>query len=413
MGAHHRRDEPGAAMERPAFDQVAQGYDPRQVDDYLGVLWRYASEVTSRMAAAESALRHERDRREAEARLAGGASAQAGGRIGLMLEIAQREADDIIAGARQIAQSALEEAVAEAGANHPIVREAREQAEKLLLDAVEESRRLALARHEDVETEIARGTHSLEALRRQQGEIVGAVLRLRRLLGEDEIDRAVTDLVRAGLTPDGLDDAGPPGTSGGGIPTAAPGTGAPGAGVPGAGVPGTSAPRAGTPRSGASGLGPQGAGPQHSGPQPSGRQQSGPPSSGSEGAGAQGPGAPSAGYSAAGQAEAAADGWRADGFAASGVRAAAAGARASGTAADTNRRGPGRHRQQRDVPDAEPYPVAEPYPTAEVADGYVPAGTASAGAGAPAGPVPVPRMTATGYRSPREDDILDAEIVED
>ncbi|EFC79357.1 hypothetical protein FrEUN1fDRAFT_7516, partial [Parafrankia sp. EUN1f] len=204
MGAHHRREESGAGMERPTFDEVAQGYDRRQVDDYVGVLWRYASEVTSRLAAAESALRHERDRQEAQARLAEGVPAQAGGRIGLMLEIAQREADDILGAARQIAQSALAEAVAEAGANHPIVREAREQAEKLLLDAVEESRRLALTRHEDLEAEIARGTHSLDALRRQQGEIVGAVLRLRRLLGEDEIDRAVTDLVRSGLAPEGL-----------------------------------------------------------------------------------------------------------------------------------------------------------------------------------------------------------------
>jgi hypothetical protein len=154
--------------------------------------------VTSRVAAAEAALRHERDRREAETSITEGVAAQAGGRIGLMLAIAQQEADEIIAGARQIAERALEEAIEDAAAHHPIVREAREQADKLLLDAIEESRRLARERHEDIEAQVAQSTASLEGLRHQQGEIIGAILRLRALLGSEEIDRAVTDLARAG-----------------------------------------------------------------------------------------------------------------------------------------------------------------------------------------------------------------------
>ncbi|OAA28522.1 hypothetical protein UG55_100534 [Frankia sp. EI5c] len=348
MGAHRRRDEPGAAMDQPAFDEVAQGYDRRQVDDYLGVLWRYANEVTSRAAAAESALRHERDRREAVERLAEGLPAQAGGRIGLMLEIAQREADEIISGAREIAQTALREAVVEAGASHPIVREAREQAEKLLLDAVEESRRLALARHEDLEAQITRDTHSLEALRRQQGEIVGAVLRLRRLLGEDEIDRAVTDLVRAGISPEDIY-----GPAGGAAPAGEPAPGPYAAGSP-AGA-------------------------------------------GSRAAGA---GGPSTAGSAAFTAAFTAGGTRA---AASGdTRTAAPGDRAPDDWAGAVRRGPGRHRQQRDVADAEPYPAAEPAGGFGPVDGQE-QGHAPGAAG----------MAAAGYRPAREEDILDAEIVEE
>ena len=215
MGSHHRRTDPGSASERPAFDEVAHGYDPRQVDDYLATLWRYASQVTSRAAAAESALKAERERSAAVAadeQLA----AQAGGRIGQMLAIAHQEAEEIISGARAIAESALEEAIEDGGANHPIVREARDQAEKLLLDAVEESRRIAAARHLELQKEIARSAASLDSLRHQQGEIIGAVLRLRSFLGSDEVDRAVTDLARAGSTPPpaGGDSAG--GDSGGG-----------------------------------------------------------------------------------------------------------------------------------------------------------------------------------------------------
>ncbi|CAJ61503.1 MULTISPECIES: hypothetical protein [Frankia] len=216
MGAHHHGTDPGAATERPAFDEVAHGYDPRQVDDYLATLWRYASQVTSRAAAAESALRHERER---NAGVAGteAFAAQAGGRIGQMLAIAQREADEIIDGARQIAESALEEVIEDAGANHPIVREAREQAEKLLLDAVEESRRLAVERHRELADEIARNSASLDALRHQQGEIIGAVLRLRRILGSDDVDRALTDLARAGTAPP---EAGGGDPAAGGFPAA-------------------------------------------------------------------------------------------------------------------------------------------------------------------------------------------------
>ncbi|WP_462188467.1 DivIVA domain-containing protein, partial [Frankia sp. CcWB2] len=205
--------DPGAATERPAFDEVAYGYDPHQVDDYLATLWRYASQVTSRAAAAESALKNERVR---SANMGvEGLAAQAGGRIGQMLTIAQQEAEEIVTGARQIAEAALEEVIEDAGANHPIVREAREQAEKLLLDAVEESRRLARERHAELQAEIARCTASLEALRHQQGEIIGAMLRLRGVLASDEVDRAVTDLARAGTAaPTTPGTPGTPGTSG-------------------------------------------------------------------------------------------------------------------------------------------------------------------------------------------------------
>ncbi|SNQ48402.1 hypothetical protein FRACA_2460005 [Frankia canadensis] len=223
MGAHHRRTDPGAGAERPAFDEVTHGYDPRQVDDYLATLWRYASQVTSRAAAAESALKAERER-SASAGADEQLAAQAGGRIGQMLAIAHQEAEEIINGARVIAESALEEAIEDAGANHPIVREARDQAERLLLDAVEESRRIAAERHLELREEITRSAASLDALRHQQGEIIGAVLRLRAILGSDEVDRAVTDLARAGAAP----------SAGGDVP----GGDVPGRGVPGGGVPG-------------------------------------------------------------------------------------------------------------------------------------------------------------------------------
>ncbi|MCK9927799.1 DivIVA domain-containing protein [Frankia sp. Mgl5] len=474
MGAHHRRESPGAAMDRPTFDEAPQGYDPRQVDEYLGVLWRYASEVTSRAAAAEAALRHERDRREAEARLAEGLPAQAGGRIGLMLEIAQREAEDIIAGARHLAESALEEAVAQAGANHPIVREAREQAEKLILDAVEESRRLALTRHEDLEAEIVRGTHSLEALRRQQGEIIGAVLRLRRLLGGDEIDRAVTDLARAGVSPDGVAadsgraDAGAPvGPNLAGAPSVdpsaapfTPGHPAAGPGHPAApeqpgppGQPGSqsqsqpggaaSSPHfpasdhaghtggvdsAGDPLRGPGGTGHAGTG-QAGGVGPggsayaaagyaAGHTGTGHTGTSHLGAGSVGLGHVGAGHVGASRAGASAPaGATSSGGSTHGAWAAssrltaetspaapsaAAGAATVGSATAGARRGPGRHRQQqRDVPEAEPYPT-------DLAGGFVPGGPAAGGAGT--GPV---RMPAAGYRPAAEEDILDAEIVEE
>ncbi len=210
MGAHHR-EEPGAT-ERPTFDEVARGYDPRQVDDYLATLWRYASQVTSRAAAAEAALRHEQDRRDAESRIAADTpAAAAGGRIGLMLAIAEQEADEIITSARHIAERALEEAIEDAASNHPIVREAREQADKLLLDAVEESRRRAKLRHSDIEAQITRSMASLEKLRHQQGEIIGAMLRLRGLISAQDIDRAVADLARSGTSiPDTPESAAPP-----------------------------------------------------------------------------------------------------------------------------------------------------------------------------------------------------------
>ena len=209
MGTH--RDSPGTSAERPTFDEVARGYDPHQVDDYLATLWRYASQVTSRAAEAEAALRVEVERREAESRMAkDGPSAQAGGRIGLMLAIAEQEADEIITGARRIAERALGETIEDSAANHPIVREAREQADKLLLDAVEESRRRAKRRHSEIEAQIARSMASLETLRHQQGEILGAMLRLRGLLGSPEIDRAVAELARSGMS---IPEAPPPAAS--------------------------------------------------------------------------------------------------------------------------------------------------------------------------------------------------------
>ncbi|TCJ33065.1 DivIVA domain-containing protein [Parafrankia sp. BMG5.11] len=495
MGAHHRRESPGAAMDRPTFDEAPQGYDPRQVDEYLGVLWRYASEVTSRAAAAEAALRHERDRREAEARLAEGLPAQAGGRIGLMLEIAQREAEDIIAGARHLAESALEEAVAQAGANHPIVREAREQAEKLILDAVEESRRLALTRHEDLEAEIVRGTHSLEALRRQQGEIIGAVLRLRRLLGGDEIDRAVTDLARAGVSPDGVaadsgldgrrggradagapagpnlagapsvdssaapftpgrpaagpghpaapEQPGPPGQPGsqpqpggaasslhfpasdhaghtGGVdstgdPLRGPGgTGHAGTGQAGGVGPGGSAYAAAGYAAGHAAASPAGTGHLGTGHTSAGHAGTGHTGTSHLGAGSVGAGSVGAGHVGAGHVGASRAGATSSGGSTGGTWAASSrltaetgpaapsAAATVGSATVGARRGPGRHRQQqRDVPEAEPYPT-------DLAGGFVPGGPAAGGAGT--GPV---RMPAAGYRPAAEEDILDAEIVEE
>ncbi|WP_283099050.1 DivIVA domain-containing protein [Frankia sp. AgB32] len=200
MGEHQHGTDPGPAADRPAFDEVAHGYDPRQVDDYLATLWRYASRVTSRAAAAESALKHERERNDARA-ADDQIAAQAGGRIGQMLAIAEQQAEEIVEGARRIAESALEEVIEDAGANHPIVREARGQAEKLLLDAVEESHRLARQHHRQLAEDLARSSASLDTLRHQQGEIIGAVLRLRGILGSDELDRAVTDLARAGAAP--------------------------------------------------------------------------------------------------------------------------------------------------------------------------------------------------------------------
>jgi len=198
--APRHRDPPGdgAGVPRPAFDLVARGYDPEQVDGYVGALWQYSSDLTARVAAAEAALRHERDRRATDDL---DAAARLGERIGRMLAIAQQMADEIVAGARLVAEQTLQEVVSDAGAHHPITQEAREQADKLLADAVAEARRLARERHEDIEAEIARSTVSLEALRRQQGELLGAMLRLRGLVISDDLDRATAELARAGAEP--------------------------------------------------------------------------------------------------------------------------------------------------------------------------------------------------------------------
>ncbi len=200
MGAHYQRTDAGTYSERPTFDKVAHGYDPQQVEEYLDTLWRYASQVTARAAAAEAALESERRRQNAESHLPDRSSAQAGGRIGIMLAIAQQEADEIVAGARSIAERALEEVIEDSAANHPIVRKAREQADKLLFDAIEQSRLDAAQRHADIETQIAQLSGNLETLRHQQGEVLGALLRLRSLMNTEEIDRAVTELARAGTT---------------------------------------------------------------------------------------------------------------------------------------------------------------------------------------------------------------------
>ncbi|WP_322779490.1 hypothetical protein [Frankia sp. Cas4] len=200
MGADYHRTDTGTDAERPRFDEVARGYDPRQVEEYLATLWRYASQVTQRAAAAEAALHADRRRRDGEATLPDRLAAQAGGRIGLMLTIAHQEADEIVTGARAIAEQALEEAIEDAAANHPIVRKAREQADKLLLDAVEESRQRAQQRFDDIEAQISQVAGILEGLRHQQGEVLGALLRVRSLMSSSEIDRAVTDLARAGTT---------------------------------------------------------------------------------------------------------------------------------------------------------------------------------------------------------------------
>ena len=149
---HHDQPGRGPNVPRPAFDLVARGYDAEQVDGYIHALWRYASDLTARVAAAEAALRHERDRRAADERT------DPGVRVGRMLAIAQQMADEIVGGARLTAEQTLFDAVREAGASHPIAQEAREQADKLLADAAAEARRIARERHEDLEAQITEAT---------------------------------------------------------------------------------------------------------------------------------------------------------------------------------------------------------------------------------------------------------------
>jgi cell division septum initiation protein DivIVA len=193
------RDPPGegAGAPRPAFDVVAAGYDPGQVDGYVQTLWRYCADLTTRVAAAEAAIRHERDRLAAQAP---GVSqdGRVGETIGKMLGLAQQMSDEMVAGARLAAEQTLYELVREAGASHPIVVEAREHAAGLLAEATEEARRRAEARHADLEAEIARTAATLDALRRQQGELVGAVLRLRALVTSDTFFEATRDVAAAG-----------------------------------------------------------------------------------------------------------------------------------------------------------------------------------------------------------------------
>ncbi|MGF7235408.1 MAG: DivIVA domain-containing protein [Frankia sp.] len=182
------------SVDRPTFDEVARGYDPRQVDEYLGALWRYASEVTGRAAAAEAALDQER---RYHAQNAGASGGEAGARIGMMLNLAQQEADQMTGVARRIAERALEEAVDDAASNNPIVSQAQDQADRILVDAFEEAERRAKAREDEVTSQLSHSTARLEAIRHQQGEILGALLRLRGLLTSDEIDRSLADLARA------------------------------------------------------------------------------------------------------------------------------------------------------------------------------------------------------------------------
>ena len=192
---HHDQPGRGPHVPRPAFDLVARGYDAEQVDGYIHALWRYASDLTARVAAAEAALRHERDRRAADERT------DPGVRVGRMLAIAQQMADEIVGGARLTAEQTLFDAVREAGASHPIAQEAREQADKLLADAAAEARRIARERHEDLEAQISEATAALEAVRRQQGELLGALLRLRGMVGSGDFERTIAVLARAGADP--------------------------------------------------------------------------------------------------------------------------------------------------------------------------------------------------------------------
>ncbi|MBX6391316.1 MAG: hypothetical protein IRZ08_20395, partial [Frankia sp.] len=200
MGAHHRDPPVTDGVPRPVFDEAPRGYDREQVDGYIQALWRYSSDLTVRAATAEAALRHERERLSAELGVPEGAgsAAGAGTRIGRMLSIAEQIADELVSGAREIAEQVLYEAVRDAAADHPIVHEAREQADKLLRDAVAEARRLATERHADLEAEIARAQATLDTLRHQQGELLGAMLRLRRLIGSVDVEAALADLARAG-----------------------------------------------------------------------------------------------------------------------------------------------------------------------------------------------------------------------
>lgn len=210
--AQGHRDPPGdgPAAPRAEFDVVARGYEPGQVDGYVRALWRYCADLTARVAAAEAALRHERDRRSTEVLTDPG---QVGVRIGRMLAIAQQMGDEIVGGARLTAEQTLYDAVRDAGATHPIVQEARKQADKLLADAAAEARRLAEERHEDLESKIAEAAASLEAVRRQQGELLGALLRLRGMVGSGDFERTVAQLARTGADPrlaDAAPDAGTP-----------------------------------------------------------------------------------------------------------------------------------------------------------------------------------------------------------
>ncbi|WP_045878704.1 hypothetical protein [Pseudofrankia sp. DC12] len=202
--AQGHRDPPGdgPAAPRAEFDLVARGYDPAQVDGYVKALWRYCADLTARVAAAEAALRHERDRRSADVLTD---PAQAGVRIGRMLAIAQQMGDEIVGGARLAAEQTLYDAVRDAGATHPIVQEARKQADKLLAEAAAEARRLAEERHEDLEAKIAEATASLEAVRRQQGELLGALLRLRGMVGSGDFERTVAQLASTGADPRAAD----------------------------------------------------------------------------------------------------------------------------------------------------------------------------------------------------------------
>ncbi|WP_238441225.1 DivIVA domain-containing protein, partial [Frankia sp. AgW1.1] len=257
--AQGHRDPPGdgSAAPRAEFDLVARGYDPAQVDGYIKALWRYCADLTARVAAAEAALRHERDRRSADVLTD---PAQAGVRIGRMLAIAQQMSDEIVGGARLTAEQTLYDAVRDAGATHPIVQEARKQADKLLAEAAAESRRLAQERHEDLEAKIVEAAATLEAVRRQQGELLGALLRLRGMVGSGDFERTVAQLASSGADPRAADAA-----SSGPRPAAGPhpaagshsaaGSRATGEGPAGAGPTGAGAP---PPRSAPSG--PTGAG---------------------------------------------------------------------------------------------------------------------------------------------------------
>ncbi|HMA46331.1 MAG TPA: hypothetical protein VKP11_03875, partial [Frankiaceae bacterium] len=174
-------------VDRPTFDLVPDGYDRHQVDAYVAGLWRYARELAVRAAVAEAALAEEGQRRPADP----AGPADVGGRIGRMLQLAAEEAALIRLTARQVAEQALAGAVERAAENSPIVREAREQADRLLMDAQEEANRWARRREQEAEARVARAAVAVEELHRRQAGVLRWLRRVRELLEDRDLDQAL------------------------------------------------------------------------------------------------------------------------------------------------------------------------------------------------------------------------------